>query len=112
MNRPSLFRWLARWTIGSVICLYLILLVMVAVNAIDYAPYGLALRRANKLKIADLEKLAAACTRYEKEGHQRLFGDAIPAAFRALKPVRVSIYPGCSDISLLEHGDDRYVFLR
>lgn len=112
MSRPSLFRWLARWLIGSVVCLGLFAVGLVAVNAIDYAPYGLALRRAEKLTQADLGSLAAACTRYEKRGHQRLFGDDIPADFRELNPVRVSIYPGSSDISLLEKGDNRYVFIR
>lgn len=112
MSRPSLFRWMTRWAIGSVVCLFLIALALVAANAIDYTPFGLALRRANKLSVADLERLAAACTQYEKGGHQRLFDDAIPADFRALKPVRVSVYPGSSDISLLEKGDDRYIFIR
>jgi hypothetical protein len=37
---------------------------------------------------------------------------AQPADFRALEPVRVSICPGSSDISLLERGDERYVFIR
>lgn len=69
MNHPSLFRRVNRWAIGSVACLVLIALVLAVVNAIDCAPYGLALRRANKLKAEDLTALAVACTRYEKGGH-------------------------------------------
>jgi hypothetical protein len=89
----------------------LIAVVLGIVNLIDYAPYGLALRRVRQLTAEDLAALAAACTRHETRGHQRLFGQEIPAEFRALKPVRVSIYPGSSDISLLGK-EERYVFLR
>ncbi|MBI5381157.1 MAG: hypothetical protein HZA31_04590 [Opitutae bacterium] len=112
MNRPSLFHWLTRWAIGSFACVVLIATGLAIANAIDYAPYGLALRRTNGMTHEDLEALAAVCTRHEQHGHQRLFGDDIPAEFRGLKPVRVSIYPGSSDISLLEKGDERYIFIR
>ena len=105
-------RWGKRSAIGSLLGLVLAALVLVVVNAIDYAPYGLALRRVHKLNSKELIALAAACARYEKGGHQRLLNGEIPPEFHALKPVRVSIYPGSSDISLLEHGYNRYVFLR
>lgn len=107
-NRSRRIRW---WTYSAV-GLVLVALGLALVNAIDYAPYGLAMRRAATLPDADLESLAGTCTRYEQRGHQRLFGNDIPADFRHLKPVRVSIYPGSSDISLLENGDERYVFIR
>jgi hypothetical protein len=112
MQRPSLFHWLIRWGIGSVVCLFLIVIGLGLVNAIDYAPYGLALRRAEKMSRADLESLAAACTRYEQRGHQRLIGDNIPADLRGLKPVNVSFFPGSTDISLMANGDERYIFIR
>lgn len=112
MKRPSLFGWLARWAIGSLVCLVLIAIGMALLNAIDYAPYGLALRRAERITQAELESLAAACTRYEQRGGQRLLGNEIPADLRTLKPVCVSIYPGCTDIILLEMGDERYIFIR
>ena len=101
-----------RWAIGSLVCLILIAIGSVLANVIDYAPYGLALRRAQKMTQTELKALAAACTHYEPNGHQRLLGDDIPPDFRALKPVRVSIYPGSSDVSLVENGDERYIFLR
>lgn len=104
-------RW-AQWAIRTAFCLVLIAIGLIVANVGDYAPYGLALRRATKLTNTELESLAGACTRHEQGGHQRFFGHDIPVEFRRLKPVSVSIYPDCSDITLLEKGDVRYIFIR
>lgn len=86
--------------------------VLAAVNIVDALPFCLAVRRIHRMSSAEVKDLAAACSRLEPGGHQRWLKPDIPEAFRALKPVRVSIYPGSSDISLFEKDDMLYVFLR
>lgn len=114
MTRPALFRWSLRWARGALALAAAFVAVLAIVNAVDAFPFRRAVRKAQGLSVADLQALADACERYEQGGHRRWEGlDApFPPEFQALKPVRVSIYPGCSDISLFERGDAAYVFLR
>lgn len=112
VSRPTLFHWLKRWFLGGVATLALFAVGIVVVNIVDGFPFWRALHRIRQLDTPRLEALAAACTRYEKQGRQQWEGAAIPAEFRALKPVRVSIHPGSSDITLFERDDTIYVLLR
>jgi len=113
VKRPSFFRWARRWFRGGLIVAAGFAAVLAVVNMVDALPFCLAVRRIHRLSGAEVKDLAAACSRLEPGGHQRWLKPDIPPAFGALKPVRVDIYPGASDISLFEKDDDTlYVFLR
>jgi hypothetical protein len=112
MPRPTLFHWLNRWFWGGLATLTLFAFGLAVANLVDGFPFWVARHRVRQLDQPALAALAAACTRYEKSGHQRLFENDIPSEFRSLKPVRVSFYPGSSDISLFERDDLMYLFLR
>lgn len=112
MQRPSLVRRMKLWFWGGVIIFALFVICLAVVNLVDAFPFWRAMRRVRQLDPNSARAIAEACTRYEKGGHQRLLEGDIPSEFLSLKPVRVSFYPGSSDIALFEPNDFQYVFLR
>jgi len=112
MRRPFLIRLALRWSWAFLILVGLGILGVFVVNLVDYIPYQRAMARVEHLDEKALRAITDVCALREKAGHQRLFGKDIPQEFSALKPVRVSFYPGCTDIALWEPNDFAYVFLR
>jgi hypothetical protein len=112
MRRPFLIRLALRWSWAFLILVGLGVLGVFIVNLVDYFPYERAMARVERLDEKALRAIAEVCELREKAGHQRLSGKDIPGEFSALKPVRVSFYPGSTDIALWEPNDFAYVFLR
>jgi hypothetical protein len=112
MRRPFLIRLAIRWSWAFLILVGLGILGVFAVNLVDYFPYQRAIARLERLDEKAFRAITEVCALREKSGHQRLFGKDIPEEFSALKPTRVSFYPGSTDIELWEPNDFAYVFLR
>jgi hypothetical protein len=103
--RRRIHRYVAR-LLGLGVGLFV--LALVVVNVVDHRRFSFAIETGQRLGPDGLRQLALDCTAAEEQVPGRYEDGDWPAVFRPLRPVRVSVYPGCTDITLFRSDDTDY----